>query len=142
MKRVWMAVIALGSFAMCADVGAQRRRTVEPRAAAAEDTALRILVSLSARRLWVVSGVSDTLLAAPVAVGSGKTLRASGRTWLFNTPRGVHVVLSKEEDPIWVRPEWSYVEVARRRGLAILSAKSEYHRSSTATKFAWGLCLF
>ena len=119
MKRVWMAVIALGSLAICTKVEAQTRPTLTPRAAATVDTALRIVISVEARRLWVVSGASDTLLAAPVAVGSGKTLRAAGQTWVFNTPRGVHTVLSKEENPIWVRPEWSYVEVARRYGLRL-----------------------
>jgi len=118
MKHLWIAVTA-AALTAGADVSSQARRFVDPRAAARADTALRVVVSLQARRLWVVTGQSDTLLAAPVAVGSGKTLRASGRTWTFNTPRGVHVVRSKEEDPIWVRPDWSYVEVAQKHGFRL-----------------------
>ena len=102
-----------------ADLRAQTRPSTDLRAGAAADTALRVVVSLRARRLWVVSRQSDTLFSAPVAVGSGKTLRASGQTWTFNTPRGVHVVRSKEEDPIWVRPDWSYVEVAQKHGFRL-----------------------
>jgi lipoprotein-anchoring transpeptidase ErfK/SrfK len=115
MKYLWIAVTA-AALTVGGDVGSQTRPVVDPRAAARTDTALRVLVSLHARRLWVVNGESDTVLAAPVAVGSGKTLRASGRTWTFNTPRGIHVVRSKEENPIWVRPDWSYVEIAQKYG--------------------------
>lgn len=117
MRRLWILVVVAGALALCADAAAQTTSAV--RAAAAADTSTRILVSISARRLWVVSGSSDTLLSAPVAVGSGKTLRTSKRTWVFNTPRGVHTVVSKDVDPIWVRPDWAYVEVARKHGLRV-----------------------
>ena len=119
MKRVWMVAITACGLAIGANLRAQTRPSTDLRAGAAADTALRIVVSLRARRLWVVTPQSDTLLSAPVAVGSGKTLRASGQTWTFNTPRGVHVVRSKEENPIWVRPDWSYVEVAQKYGFRL-----------------------
>jgi len=118
MKYLWIAVTA-AALTVGRDVRSQTRPVVDPKAAAKTDTALRVIVSLHARRLWVVDGDSDTLLAAPVAVGSGKTLRASGRTWTFNTPRGIHMVRSKEENPIWVRPDWSYVEVAKKYGFRL-----------------------
>lgn len=117
MRRVWILAVIAGAFAMCAEASAQTAKPVDPRAAAAADTSLRVIVSLQARRVWVVSGTRDTLLDAPVAIGSGKTLRTSTQKWTFTTPRGVHTVLSKEEDPIWIRPDWAYVEVARKLGL-------------------------
>jgi lipoprotein-anchoring transpeptidase ErfK/SrfK len=121
MRRVWIVAIAIAAFSTCAEAAAQASKpSADPRAAAARDTATRILVSLRARQLWVIAATGDTLLTAPVAVGSGKTLRAGGRAWTFTTPRGVHVVLSKEEDPIWVRPDWAYVEVARKYGLRLV----------------------
>ena len=113
MKRLWSVAIIAGAFAICAQASGQMPKT-DVRAAAKSDTSLRIVVSLSARRLWVVAGAEDTLLAVPVAVGSGNTLRSAAQTWTFNTPRGIHTVLSKEEDPIWVRPDWAYIEVARK----------------------------
>ena len=119
MKRVWLVAVAACALPISADFSAQTRPSTDPRTAAAADTALRVVVSLRARRLWVVARQSDTLLTAPVAVGSGKTLRASGQTWTFNTPRGIHVVRSKEENPIWVRPDWSYVEVAQKYGFRL-----------------------
>lgn len=102
--------------------------SVQIRAAAQRATTLRIVVSVAARRLWVLDARGDTLVAAPVAVGSGKTLRAGRRVWKFNTPRGVHSVLSKETDPVWVRPEWAYIEVARDNQLRLDSVSEHRPR--------------
>lgn len=92
---------------------------VDVRAAAATSRELRLIISIARRRLWVVSDSADTLLTAPVAVGSGASLRSGGNVWRFATPRGVRVVLSKEIDPVWVRPDWAYVEVARELNLRL-----------------------
>lgn len=35
---------------------------------------------------------------------------AEGREWLFETPRGQHRVLGKREKPVWVKPDWAFVE--------------------------------
>lgn len=99
-------------------VGAQTSSS-DVRAAAAKAAELRVIVSLANRRLWVVGEDGDTLLSSPVAVGSGKTLRAGGNVWTFTTPRGIRTVLSKETDPLWIRPVWSYVEVAREYNLKL-----------------------
>ena len=86
-----------------------RRRSTE---------ALRIIVSVAARRLWVIGG-RDTLLAAPVAVGMGSSLRYGGQQWVFRTPRGVRTVLAKSADPIWVPPDWLYADAASSHGLLL-----------------------
>jgi len=78
----------------------------------------RILVSLEARRLWVLSD-QDTLLVAPVAVAKGTTLDFDGRSWTFKTPRGVRTVLDKEANPIWQPPDWVYAEAAEEHGLKL-----------------------
>jgi hypothetical protein len=78
-----------------------------------------MIVSISQRRFWVVQDSADTLLSARVAVGSGKTLRAGRQVWRFVTPRGVRTVVSKEVDPLWVRPDWAYVETAREHHLRL-----------------------
>jgi hypothetical protein len=104
------------------------------RVAAAHDTGLRVLVGLAQRRLWVLSAAGDTLLAAPVAVGSGRTLRTSSAAWTFATPRGRRIVRSKEVNPIWVRPEWSYVEAARRHALRVRTSTRRVPRPSTTAR--------
>jgi L,D-transpeptidase YbiS len=50
------------------------------------------------------------------STGSGFILREpSGRkrTWIFDTPQGVYHVLSKMEDPVWIKPDWAFVEEGR-----------------------------
>jgi hypothetical protein len=83
----------------------------------AVDTLPHVMISVEQRRLWVLSPLGDTLFTAPVAVGSGRTLRTSERTWVFRTPRGETVVRLKEVAPAWIPPDWHYEEVARKLGL-------------------------
>ncbi|HEU4585713.1 MAG TPA: L,D-transpeptidase [Gemmatimonadaceae bacterium] len=80
-----------------------------------------IVVSIADRRLWYKKG-DETLYTTRVAVGSGKTLvKHGGRSeYKFDTPRGRLVVQSKEADPVWVPPDWHYLELARRKGLGLL----------------------
>jgi hypothetical protein len=63
------------------------------------------------------------LVTTQVATGSGKTLArdASGTThWTFETPRGRLVVQSRDSMPVWVPPDWHFVEQARKRKLALV----------------------
>jgi len=78
-----------------------------------------LVVSLAERRVLMIQG-NDTVFRAPVAVGSGKTVVIDGVTKRFQTPRGKMAITSKELDPVWVPPNWHYVEVARRNGLGII----------------------
>ncbi|HEY4220333.1 MAG TPA: L,D-transpeptidase, partial [Myxococcota bacterium] len=81
------------------------------------DTKPYIVVSIEDRRLWYKAGDS-TLYTTQVAVGSGKTLvqKAGKRQeFKFDTPRGRLVVQSKEMDPVWVPPDWHYVEMAKKK---------------------------
>jgi lipoprotein-anchoring transpeptidase ErfK/SrfK len=80
-----------------------------------------LVVSIADRRLWYKQG-SQTLYTTRVAVGSGKTLvKHGGRSeYKFDTPRGRLVVQSKESDPVWVPPDWHYLELARKRGLGLV----------------------
>jgi lipoprotein-anchoring transpeptidase ErfK/SrfK len=99
---------------------------VDARAASADD--LRLVVSLAERRLVVLDG-RDTLRVAPVGIGMDSTLEYRGRVWNFRTPRGARRVLAKEADPVWVPPEWHYVEVARARGLRLVTLRADRPRT-------------
>jgi len=79
---------------------------------------MRIDVSLRNRELYVIEG-TDTLYTAPVAVGSGRTLRYGSRRWKFATPTGEHRVQRKRQNPMWVPPEWHYVEIAQQYNLKV-----------------------
>lgn len=80
-----------------------------------------IVVSIADRRLWYKQG-EQTLYTTQVAVGSGRTLvKHDGRDeYKFDTPRGRLEVQSKEADPVWVPPDWHYLEIARKKGLGIV----------------------
>jgi len=85
----------------------------------AEPSPLKIYVSLEQRHLWVVASNADTLRSAPVAVGRGNVISYAGRTWRFKTPTGVRTVIAKDADPVWIPPDWFYIEVAQEYGLAV-----------------------
>jgi hypothetical protein len=97
--------------------------SMRTRVTADRDHDLRIVVSLNDRELWAIIG-SDTLLKAPVAVSTDETLEYAGKSWRFETPRGVRSVIAKKENPVWIPPEWHYAEVARENGLGLASMKA------------------
>jgi lipoprotein-anchoring transpeptidase ErfK/SrfK len=78
-----------------------------------------IVVSLAERRVLFIKA-NDTIFRAPVAIGSGKTVVIDGQTKRFQTPRGRMHITHKERDPVWVPPNWHYVEVARNNGLGLV----------------------
>jgi hypothetical protein len=78
----------------------------------------RVVVDLFARVLYVIAG-SDTLRTAPAATALNTTLTYGGRTWRFETPRGVRTVLGKEKDPVWRPPDWHFAEVALEHDLKL-----------------------
>jgi hypothetical protein len=79
-----------------------------------------LVISLGERHLWFKQH-GAILFSTQVATGSGKTLvkEAGASVWKFETPRGRLVVQSKEEAPVWVPPDWHYVEQSRKRGLKL-----------------------
>jgi lipoprotein-anchoring transpeptidase ErfK/SrfK len=78
-----------------------------------------LVVSLAERRVLYIQA-NDTIFRAPVAIGSGKTVVIDGVTKRFQTPRGKMAITGKELDPVWVPPNWHYVEIARRNGMGII----------------------
>jgi lipoprotein-anchoring transpeptidase ErfK/SrfK len=80
-----------------------------------------IVVSLAENRLWYKQG-EEVLFTTQVASGSGKELvkGEGGEKWKFETPRGRLVVQGKEEEPMWVPPDWHFVEAARKKKLGVV----------------------
>lgn len=46
------------------------------------------------------------------STGSGAFLRdpVTGRTWTFETPRGERRVERKTRNPVWIKPDWAFIE--------------------------------
>ena len=71
-----------------------------------------VVIDRNNNQLFVRQG-SDILTEAVVSTGSGDVLRETAglqRSWTFDTPPGRHRVLSKRRDPVWVKPDWAFVE--------------------------------
>jgi len=51
-------------------------------------------------------------VSMPASCGSGNVLvePGGGRSWVFETPRGVFSVQSKVSNPLWIKPDWAYLE--------------------------------
>ncbi len=81
----------------------------------AADTHQTIIVSTAENRLWVRQG-GKTVYSAIVSTGKGTTLIEKGKTTVFETPTGRFRIRSKEENPVWVPPDWHFVEEARKKG--------------------------
>lgn len=47
--------------------------------------------------------------------GSGNVLEdtASGRRWVFDTPRGQHRIKNKVKKPLWIKPDWAFLEAGQ-----------------------------
>lgn len=79
------------------------------------DTDQIIVVSTAENRLYVRRG-GKTIFQAVCSTGKGTTLTdASGRSMTFNTPTGKFRVVRKEENPLWVPPDWHFIEEARKK---------------------------
>ncbi len=85
-----------------------------------------LVISIEERHLWYKQR-GTTLFSTEVATGSGKTMVKEGgaSAWKFDTPRGRLVVQSKEVAPVWVPPDWHYVEQSRKRGLGLVRLKRD-----------------
>lgn len=68
-----------------------------------------VVVDLDSNRLRLMDG-RQTLWEAPVGTGTGLRLQGPDGEWHFSTPRGVFQIQYKEEVPIWVLPDWYFVE--------------------------------
>ena len=72
---------------------------------------LAILVDSAANRISLMRN-SKIEIQDKCSTGTGFELvdESGKRTWTFDTPRGYFKVSGKVADPVWFRPDWSYVE--------------------------------
>ena len=89
----------------------QELRRLESRLAAAGPRSAYIVIDTVQNRLQLLRG-DQVILEAPCSTGTGAVLAdpATGRRWVFDTPRGVHRVQIKLRDPVWKKPDWAFIE--------------------------------
>ena len=68
-----------------------------------------ILIDTAENRLYLKHG-ERILLDAVCSTGSGRRLYSAGRSWSFDTPKGHFRILSKEDNPVWRKPDWAFLE--------------------------------
>jgi len=70
-----------------------------------------LVVSTSDNTFELRKGV-NVIRKGVCSTGSYVLLRSkdSDQRWMFKTPRGMFRILEKEEDPVWHRPDWAFVE--------------------------------
>ena len=83
------------------------------------DSEFKITVSTEENKVYARRN-GQLVFEAVCSTGKNTTLRAGGRTMIFRTPIGRFRVQSKEEDPMWVPPDWHFIEQARENGLEVV----------------------
>jgi L,D-transpeptidase YbiS len=77
--------------------------------AAAFTNELYLVVNPEANRLQMRRG-QKVLLEAAISTGRNDTLKHKQRLWVFRTPRGIVSVLDRKKDPVWIKPDWAFLE--------------------------------
>ncbi len=72
-----------------------------------------VVVDQTQNRIYLKKD-EETILNAACSAGSGLILKegdwGKGRKWVFDTPRGLFKVKSRQENPVWKKPDWAFVE--------------------------------
>jgi len=89
-----------------------------------------IVVHVAENRVFLMEG-REVVWSAPAGTGHGFQLQGQGQEWTFTTPIGMFQVLRKEKDPIWVAPDWYYVQ--RNRPIPAHDHPSRFIRGTLGT---------
>jgi len=70
-----------------------------------------IVINTTLNRLYLRQG-DQVLVDAVCSTGSNTQLIETNgkRRWFFSTPKGVHSVKNRMIAPVWVKPDWAFVE--------------------------------
>ena len=82
----------------------------------AHDSSLVITVSTAENRVYARRN-GQLVFEAVASTGKNTSLNIGGETKVFRTPIGRFKIISKEENPKWVPPDWHYIEEAQSNGL-------------------------
>lgn len=91
----------------------------------------------TARNHLYVKRQQEIVLDAIASTGSGTILDKPGDShdqWIFDTPRGEFSVQSKLTHPVWVKPDWAFIE----EGLGIPKNAAERVEQGVLGEYALG----
>jgi lipoprotein-anchoring transpeptidase ErfK/SrfK len=94
-----------------------------------------LVIDTASNILYVKKG-TQILHQVTVSCGSGNILREpdGSRRWVFDTPMGEFVVQSKLRDPVWVKPDWAFIE----EGKAVPKEEKERLEPGVLGEYALG----
>ena len=95
-----------------------------------------ILVDTARNHLYVKRG-DQVMLDAVASTGSGTILDKPGDSkgqWIFDTPRGEFTVQSRLTNPVWVKPDWAFIE----EGLEVPKSQADRLESGVLGEYALG----
>jgi L,D-transpeptidase YbiS len=95
-----------------------------------------ILVDTARNHLYIKRR-DQVMLDALASTGSGTILDKPGETrgqWIFDTPRGEFTVQSKLINPVWVKPDWAFIE----EGLDIPKTQADRVEPGVLGEYALG----
>jgi L,D-transpeptidase YbiS len=95
-----------------------------------------VVVDTARNRLYLKRG-EKTLYTAIASTGSGARLidpRDPSRGWRFDTPRGVFTITGKLSNPVWIKPDWAFLE----EGQPVPTELADRLESDTLGQYALG----
>ena len=114
----------------------QRYRSLTKQLAQLAPAGPYILVDTARNHLFIKRR-DQVMLDALASTGSGTILDRPGdsdRQWIFDTPRGEFSVQSKLINPVWVKPDWAFVE----EGLEIPKSQADRVEPGVLGEYALG----
>ena len=95
-----------------------------------------ILVDTARNHLYI-KRQDQVMLDALASTGSGTILDKPGESkgqWIFDTPRGEFTVQSRLTNPVWVKPDWAFIE----EGLAVPKGQADRLEPGVLGEYALG----
>jgi L,D-transpeptidase YbiS len=85
------------------------------------------LIVNSADNVFTVKKGQTIVRKGLCSTGSYVLLKSPGmREWIFKTPRGMLKILGKKEEPVWVKPDWAFIEEGKPVPSSGSSERNEY----------------
>ncbi len=90
---------------------AYRNKILKSKIANSRAWGIYVVIDTANNMLCIKRG-DKVIQQAVVSCGSGSILEEpnGNRKWIFDTPRGEFVVQSKLRNPVWVKPDWAFIE--------------------------------
>jgi len=94
-----------------------------------------LIINSSTNEFKLFSGLKE-IRRGICSTGSYVQLETDNQKWLFKTPKGVLRVQGKTENPVWIKPDWAFIE----EGLPV-PPKGHYSRYEYGTLGDYALSL-